>query len=259
MSRQVGSDVRVAIVPDGKEDSVLIGRRNRVGVLTVFVPHRLSAHLYAHVATSDAERHEVSVDGCIFLRHQHLLIAPLVGFVLRRIGFRGVSEPEVRGRRWEAAQMGIDDGIAAIAFELETDEASDTLTALGRLYLYAIPRVGGELHLGNNLDVRVPAFRASLRETAVKQHLVCLAVLDADVERDVAGHLWLQESSCRDGVAGDAEAIDELDAVVALECRVAFRLADTGIAPLYLTIVAVAVDDIGSIQLPGSEHHQQER
>ena len=92
---------------------MLIGRRNRVGPDSILVWYRLSAHLYPHISASDAKRHEVGVDGSPLLRHEHLLVAPLVGLILWGVGSSRVSEPKVCGRRWEASQMSIDDGLTA--------------------------------------------------------------------------------------------------------------------------------------------------
>ena len=155
MGRQVRRNVRVAIVPNREEDTVLIRRGNRVGVLSILVHHGLSAHLYAHVTSRDAQGHQVGIDGRVLLWHKHFLIAPLVRLVLRSIWSRRMAEPEVRGRRWEAAQMGIKNRSAAIAFKLETNETADEVVAVRRLYLHTIPRVGRELHLGNDFERRV--------------------------------------------------------------------------------------------------------
>ena len=92
----------------------------------------------------------------------------------------------------------------------------------------------------------------------LEQNLICLAVLDANVERNVASHFGCQHGITGHGVARDAKAINERDAVVGLKGRIAFGLTITGITPLYLTIVTVAVDDVGSLHLQDSDEHQQE-
>ena len=256
---QVGGDVCVAIVPDGEEDAVLIGRRNRVGVLTILVWHRLSAHLYAHVAARDAQRHEVRVNGGPLLGHEHLLVAPLVRLVLRRIWSRGVSEPKVCGRCGEAAQMGIDDGTAARALEVELYEARDAVVALWSLYLDAIPRVGREVHLRDDFHIDGLAPGASLGDTVSEEHLVRLTILDKDIEGDVACHLGLQPGRSRNGGSGNAEAIDKGDAVVGLEGGEAFRLAVSGVATLYLAVVAVAIDNVRGLHLQDAQQRQHSK
>jgi hypothetical protein len=90
----------------------------------------------------------------------------------------------------------------------------------------------------------------------VEQHLVGLTILDADVKRNVARHFSLHKCDAGNGVARDAEAIDERDAVVSLEGRVAFRLAIASIAPLNLTVVAVAIDDVCGSERKGEKEEQ---
>ena len=162
----------------------------------------------------------------------------------------------MRGRCGEAAQVSINDGIAARALEVELHEARDALVAFGSLYLYAIPRVGRERHLRDDFHIDGFAFGASLCDAVAEEHLVRLTVLDEDVQRHVARHLGLQLSRGRDGGAGDAQAVDKRDAVVGLEGRIALRLAEACIPALYLAIVAIAVDNVGGLHLQCAEQRQ---
>ena len=173
---------------------MLIGRGNRVGSDAVLIWHRLTTHLYAHIAARDAKGHQVGVDCGPLLGHEHFLIAPFVGLVLRRIGSRRMSEPEVCGGCGETAKVGIDDGLAASALEVELGKTRDALVTLWSLNLHAIPSVGGETHLRDNLQAGGLAPCASLCDAVLKKHGIGLAVLDADIECDVAIHFWCQQS-----------------------------------------------------------------
>ena len=248
---EVGRHVGVTIVPDGEESLVPPCRWYGVGVLSVLVLHGLAGLLYAHVSARDAKRHEVGVDGSPLLRHEHFLVAPFVRLVLRGVGSRRVTEPEVRGRRWETAQVSVDDGVVAIAFEVKLRESLYALIAFGSLQFYAIPGVLRELHPRYYGETQILSSRTGCCHAVLEQYLVRVALLDTDVERHVVIDFRDQQSRSGNAVARDAQAIDKGDAVVGFEGCGSLRLAEAGIAPLYLTVVAVAVDDVRSVESKG--------
>ena len=92
----------------------------------------------------------------------------------------------------------------------------------------------------------------------LKKHFIGFAVLDTDIERDVACHFWYQQCRTRHICARNAQAIDERDAVVSLKGGIAFRFTVACIATLYLAVVTVTVDDIGGLQLQSADQQQHE-